>query len=52
MMATSALNKHEAGVGLGCGILAYLIWGVLPKAESMFVLPWITASLMVSCLRI
>jgi len=30
MMATSALNKHEVGVGLGSGILAYLIWGFFP----------------------
>ncbi|MEI6207517.1 MAG: EamA family transporter RarD [Desulfuromonadales bacterium] len=30
IMVTSALKNHEAGAGLGCGILAYLIWGFFP----------------------
>ena len=26
----SLSKKHETGVGLGCGVMAYLIWGVFP----------------------
>ncbi|MHB8122789.1 MAG: EamA family transporter RarD [Desulfuromonadaceae bacterium] len=27
---SSLAKKHDAGVGLGCGVLAYLIWGIFP----------------------